>query len=1324
MRPLDFLGRIKVKLGIVIVLAVGTAFVVNEVGLNSGLSREVRIAVAVVLALIMVQLLAMGMTKPLRQMASAAQTIAKGRYGLRVTATSRDEVGELARAFNAMAADLGEVDRQRRELIANVSHELRTPITGLRAVLENVVDGVSAPDPVTMRTALSQTERLGRLVAQLLDLSRLDSGVRLIEPEPIELAPLLEQAVREASLAREDVAIRPSAPADLVVRADPDLLAQVLANLLDNAVRHSPPDGVVTVSALPEGDGVRLTVADRGPGIPLSARARVFERFSRLDTGRAADSGGAGLGLAIVKEIVELHGGSIRIDEGAGCRMVVDLPGRTTMADVPLEGERGTGDDRLPSAAPAASLVAAADAAPPKEGTPIGAVPAVGHLPADAAADTGAGEAGLAAGTGAGLAAGTGAGGAGLAAGTGAGEAGLAAGDEVAAGLGAAAGGSAPVGVPAVGLTSGGASVSESEGVASGRAAGADATAGLAALAALATASAPGTDAVGVASSGGGAGVVSGGGGASVASSGNGAGVASSGGGARVVSGGTDEVGVVSGGGGAGVVSGGGSGAGVVSGGGVMVEPALAGDAAGAALRGGAVAPALAPGGGAGGGGVVGPPPTGGGFARMIGGGIIGLLIGFLVGLFAAVLVSVTVGDGLALVTFILCIAFMGAVGAALGAGSGRRAAAAAYQAAQVAAYQSMAQATGYPPPTQGAGGPAAQSGPSGQAQAHGAGLSAQQVGGPVAHAQGGPVAHAQGGPSGQAQAGGSAHGQAGSAAYGQAGGSAHGQAGSAAYGQAGGSAHGQAGSAAYGQAGGSAHGQAAHAVHGQAAHAAHGPYRQQVGPPPYVPPPLFPRPQLPEPPRWLLPAAAGAGVFAAVALPDAQVGLGIVLVSMVLGAAALPAVMRRMTPWTVAFGVTAYFLISMAAVRDADWLVAILLVAGAGLGALAVSGAGAGWLGVIRGGVSVLLAALGPVAWFLAEPFKRMSPKRRVMPALATLGITAVLLLVFGLLFASADAVFASFVERLTTAPDWADSAPLRIFLFVLFAVLLAAVVLVALRPVIDPVGPDTKFRVSRSLWMVPLTAVNLLFALFVAVQITALFGGNAWVLKTAGLTYAEYARQGFFQLVVVSVFVLGIVAVAGGLLKVERRERLLLALLLGVLCGLTMVVLASALHRMNLYTDAYGLSRLRLSVQATVWWLGALFALVLLAGAARLLGRGSGWLPRTVVLVTGLSLGAFALVNPDLQVARTQVEVRGVTKMDSDYLGDLGAEAVPALDRLPEPQRSCVLADVVAANGLNRPDPWNGWNLDRARAREVLAARPIDKSAQCSPAYSRGSD
>src|SRR5215213_3194147 len=116
------------------------------------------------------------MTSPLREMAAAASAMARGDYGRRVRATSRDEVGELARAFNAMAAELSDADRMRRELVANVSHELRTPLGALQALLENLADGVEPPDPAALRTALAQTERLGRLVAQLLDLSRLESG--------------------------------------------------------------------------------------------------------------------------------------------------------------------------------------------------------------------------------------------------------------------------------------------------------------------------------------------------------------------------------------------------------------------------------------------------------------------------------------------------------------------------------------------------------------------------------------------------------------------------------------------------------------------------------------------------------------------------------------------------------------------------------------------------------------------------------------------------------------------------------------------------------------------------------------------------------------------------------------------------------------------------------------------------------------------------------------------------------------------------------------------------------------------------------------------
>src|SRR5437868_9036834 len=155
----------------------------------------------------MVRCRARGVTSPSREMSDAARAMATGNYDSRVAATSRDEVGELARAFNQMAAELAETDRVRRDLVANVSHELRTPITALQAVLENLVDGVTDPDPETFRTMLAQVERLGRLVKQLLDLSRLESGAVPLERSEFAVEPLLEHAVREQKLHEPDVGV-------------------------------------------------------------------------------------------------------------------------------------------------------------------------------------------------------------------------------------------------------------------------------------------------------------------------------------------------------------------------------------------------------------------------------------------------------------------------------------------------------------------------------------------------------------------------------------------------------------------------------------------------------------------------------------------------------------------------------------------------------------------------------------------------------------------------------------------------------------------------------------------------------------------------------------------------------------------------------------------------------------------------------------------------------------------------------------------------------------------------------------------------------------
>jgi signal transduction histidine kinase len=330
MRPLDRLPSIKVKLGVVIVATVFGTVGVLALGYRAGLSLPIRAALAAVGALLLVQLLARGMTSPLREMASAASAMARGDYGRRVRATSRDEVGELARAFNAMAAELGDADRMRRELVANVSHELRTPLGALQALLENLADGVEAPDPAALRTALAQTERLGRLVAQLLDLSKLESGGLELAPVDFGIRELLEQAARECELGDRPVRLKVCVePGDLLTTGDPERLHQVVANLLDNAVRHSPPEGRVWLSAhAATGGRTTIVVADEGPGIPPEEAERVFERFHRTDAARATRDGGTGLGLAIARWIVDAHGGAIRAEprEPRGCRMVVEIP--------------------------------------------------------------------------------------------------------------------------------------------------------------------------------------------------------------------------------------------------------------------------------------------------------------------------------------------------------------------------------------------------------------------------------------------------------------------------------------------------------------------------------------------------------------------------------------------------------------------------------------------------------------------------------------------------------------------------------------------------------------------------------------------------------------------------------------------------------------------------------------------------------------------------------------------------------------------------------------------------------------------------------------
>ena len=327
MRPLDRLSSIKLKLSVVIVSAVVVTVVVVTFGSSIGLTAWVVVPAATVLSLALIHVLARGMTAPLRDMVRQATRLAAGETHEHVTATSRDEVGQLARAFNHMADELAASDRMRRDLVANVSHELRTPISALHGVLENVLDGVQEPDPEVLEGLLAQVARLKNLVAQLLDLSRLEAGVIVLDSRTVGLRDLVTDAVAAATLGRDGTVVVDVDPG-LTLRGDGDRLLEMLTNLLGNALRHGPPGAPVEVTAGVTAAGVVIAVTDRGPGIPDSEAGRVFERFYRTDVGRASTDGGSGLGLAIARWVVDLHGGSIRVDGGYrdGCRMLVTLP--------------------------------------------------------------------------------------------------------------------------------------------------------------------------------------------------------------------------------------------------------------------------------------------------------------------------------------------------------------------------------------------------------------------------------------------------------------------------------------------------------------------------------------------------------------------------------------------------------------------------------------------------------------------------------------------------------------------------------------------------------------------------------------------------------------------------------------------------------------------------------------------------------------------------------------------------------------------------------------------------------------------------------------
>ena len=290
------------------------------------------IAAALVAAAGVSAFLAVRLARPVRALADASRRIASGHYSARVPVQGPEEVAELAASFNAMAEALESSERRRRALLSDVAHELRTPLATLAGYVEGLADGAIAPGAETWEVLASETHRMHRLVEDLSMVSRAEERqleLRLIRTSP---GTILEAAVQAAlpRFTQKGVtlvsAVEPGLPE---VEVDPDRLGEVLANLLDNALRHTPAGGRVETGACRRTSQIEITVADTGEGIASEHLERIFERFFRPDPTRSRATGGSGIGLTIARAIVQSLGGQITATSegpGRGARFVVLLP--------------------------------------------------------------------------------------------------------------------------------------------------------------------------------------------------------------------------------------------------------------------------------------------------------------------------------------------------------------------------------------------------------------------------------------------------------------------------------------------------------------------------------------------------------------------------------------------------------------------------------------------------------------------------------------------------------------------------------------------------------------------------------------------------------------------------------------------------------------------------------------------------------------------------------------------------------------------------------------------------------------------------------------
>lgn len=460
--------------------------------------------------------------------------------------------------------------------------------------------------------------------------------------------------------------------------------------------------------------------------------------------------------------------------------------------------------------------------------------------------------------------------------------------------------------------------------------------------------------------------------------------------------------------------------------------------------------------------------------------------------------------------------------------------------------------------------------------------------------------------------------------------------------------------------------------------------------------------------PAGVLPAAGIVGLVAAATVPLDRPGIGWVLAGSA-AAAAVGAVhcraRRTAGPehgqvrnsgrlwWTI----TALVLLAVGTFRAAGWLFVLCVAAAAVAGSLAVVGRRS-VRGTFRDALAVPLASIGAVAWVYTALGKRPdgagTRNRRLGVSAA---VTVALLVVFVPLLAGADATFAALIDGLVPRMD-SDTLTRWVVVFSAAGIgTLGALYLLAGPPL--PAGGEPKAAnrtLARLEWGLPVGALTVVFALFLGARLVALFGGDDYVRRTAGLTYAEYARGGFWQLSAVTVLTLAVILpVLHRAARDTAVDRLWLRGLLCAISGLTLVMIASAFGRMWTYQQAYGFTVLRLLVGTCELWLGIVYVLVIIA----VLRLETAWLPRSVIATGTAALLALAALNPEGLVAAENIDrwERG-EDLDVDYLAGLSVDIVPALDRLPAPIRDGLLDRL--GHRLD-DDTWNSWNLARSRAR-----------------------